>query len=621
VSYRNLRLIIESILVEGVKDDLMSLYPNHSNDIKSLQPKWLAWLNARFGKNPNKEEIHPFADALETVKVFAQKDAAIGAKYKSNEQFRSAVDEAFPPGSRSWNNPSDPSNMAVDEMETIIKLSERKKQRFEVRASNVEEDRIGKIGSWNLWMPSTRENSCEIAQYDPATLAPKTNWCTARMSGSNLFYNYVGRAGSRIILFYAIKDGAKSHEDWLSIGYVDGKPSFTGQAGSISVDGMNRGLTADKLHKILGVDHDKIMKVFDEKANEYGGAHPASVKIENAAKSIEAFKSLTEGLSKEEEADLAGQILKSAEVSKDVYMHCANHLNPKVRAELAKQLEIPGYVKEILLKDEHPEVLKVTLNYKEFPPENARKLFDIAIKDESNYLIALRELASKQETPVDVLERLTDVKDESSLEILAREHHTPSSVLEKLYNKRLSKPKEELKEFDTLLLSRLANNPNTPTSILLKLYELRDRDITRLISHNPSAPEEILRDLLASGGFKSSLVTNTNLPKDMFEKIFNAAKKDRDIFILQGLSHNRRIPVDILQQMVELEDDYLNDRIVYAAAANKAIPDEILQPFTRSENANLRKAAKKVLRDRKEERKKKTQQNEAIFRKLIRLLL
>jgi hypothetical protein len=173
-------------------------------------------------------------------------------------------------------------------MVTIMGLAERKKSSVDFGQNiDIEVDRVGKVGLWNLWMPTSMERSCKIAQYDPITRVPKTTWCTARTSGSNLFYHYVGRPDADIILFYIIKDNAEGVTDWLSIGYYNRKPDLKGTRGGLSVDRDNNGLTAEKLQNILGGDYDAIMLELAQKAKEMSGVHPAKEKVKADDGSLE----------------------------------------------------------------------------------------------------------------------------------------------------------------------------------------------------------------------------------------------------------------------------------------------------------------------------------------------
>jgi hypothetical protein len=244
------QIIAESLLLEGFEDDrayLIAAQPNHAVNISSLQPKWIAWLTARFGENATITDIHPFEEVVESVSKFSKVFDSVAAKWKSNESFRKDVEEFLP--DRRWKKsditPQIIPLLTSDEMETLTGLATRDKQNFEINISEdeMESDRVGKVGPWNLWMPTTRERSCKIAQYHPVSLKPKTTWCTARMAGSNLFYNYVGQPGRDITLFYVIKDKPNKPNDWLSVGFVNGKPVLGGKNGSVSVNRDNMGLT------------------------------------------------------------------------------------------------------------------------------------------------------------------------------------------------------------------------------------------------------------------------------------------------------------------------------------------------------------------------------------------
>lgn len=98
-----IRSIISELILEGFKDDqryLQEKYPQSADKIGDLSPKHISWLIARFDDSPSKDETHPFEDVIVTLSKFAKKDSGIGEKYKTNEQFRNAIDTAFPPESR-----------------------------------------------------------------------------------------------------------------------------------------------------------------------------------------------------------------------------------------------------------------------------------------------------------------------------------------------------------------------------------------------------------------------------------------------------------------------------------------------------------------------------------------
>lgn len=412
INRHQLRALVESVLLEGFKDDqryLIEKYPDHAQDLEGLQPKWISWLAARFGEKPVRKETHPFEDTIVTIKNFSKKDTGLSAKYaapgteEKPNVFKASVDEAFPPDDRSWKSPTDVTQMTVDEMELIIGLSERKKERFknEVSEEEIESDRVGKVGPWNLWMPTTKERSCKIAGYDPVTRQPKTTWCTARMAGSNLFYNYVGGSGTDMTLFYMIKDDPKQDRDWLSLGFVNGKPLLDGKHGGISVDRANNGLTPQKLKAMLEKHHDEIVRILTEKNKSLGGKHPARQKIKDAARSVAALRYLMQGLSKAETADLKTQVLREPEIDPEVIQILARDEDPKVRAVVAVNPNTSAEVLQILARDEEPDIrYSVPVN-----PNTPAEVLQILARDKE---FSVRfAVARNPNTPAAVLQILT----------------------------------------------------------------------------------------------------------------------------------------------------------------------------------------------------------------------
>jgi len=305
----------------GVQEDranLISQYPNQEAEIKSLQDKYIKWLALRFGEVKSMEETHPLQDCIPTLLKYQAKEAGISQKYRQNEEFKNLVDSKYSPESRGWSNPADILKISVDQMEDIANSAAKPKKKVEGLGNSKsyslpEEDRIGKVGEWNLWLPTSRENSCKIAGYDPVTMQPYTTWCTARTSGSNLFYNYMGGSSGRCILFYVIKDNPQADQDWLSVGFLNGKPYLIGQSGGLSVDRANVGLTQESLRSILGGSYDQIITTLQQKSDSLGGASPVFSRIEAAAKDPKLFSSLISGNTAEEADMIINEILPLTE--------------------------------------------------------------------------------------------------------------------------------------------------------------------------------------------------------------------------------------------------------------------------------------------------------------------
>lgn len=506
-----LRNIISVLILEGYKDDqryLSEKYPQKAAELSELGPKWIAWLIPRFGAAPSKKEIHPFEDAIVTVSKFARKDAGIGEKYKTNEQFRNAVDAAFPLETRSWQTPNDATNMSVEDMETILGLAERKKQRFNVdQADDIEGDRVGKVGPWNLWMPSTRERSCKIAQYAPVTLAPKTTWCTARTSGSNLFYSYVGRAGADMTLFYIIKDNPTDTRDWLSVGFVNGSPSLDGDDGGISVDRENVGLTPKRLKKILGSYYDEIMARLTDRNRELGGQHPAHQKIKDAAKSVDALKYLTSGLSADESADLSMRILDEPNVAPEVLAALADDRDEQVRRFVSRNTSTPAEALMKLSDDSEWTVRKGAAQNSSTPVEALMKLASDKRSD------VVYNAAQNPSTPTDVLERLASSGDLSVIRALSGNTSTPSDVLVQLMDANGPYAR------DGAMRQRIAMNPSTPPDVLRQFAE--DAYLRQALPSNPSTPSDVLRLLSNDDNWNTRyhVALNLSTPVEALKKL------------------------------------------------------------------------------------------------------
>jgi hypothetical protein len=576
IDNRALRMLVESVLLEGFKDDqryLIEKFPDHAADISALPPKWIMWLISRFGESPTQKEIHPFDDAIVTVKNYSKKDAALGAKYadpgteERPNVFKPAVDEAFPTDQRRWKAPSDISVMNVDEMELILGLSERKKPKFKVdTAEDIEGDRVGKVGPWNLWMPTTRENSCKIAGYDPVTLQPKTTWCTARMAGSNLFYNYIGRPGEETTLFYIINDDPKSNTDWLSLGFINGKPELSGEDGGLSVDRDNRGLNVNRLKQILGPYHDEIMRTLSEKNRTLGGKHPAREKMAAAAKSVEALDYLVKSLSAEEATDIKRAIL-GYETSPEVLIKLAGDPNEDVRAAVAHKRSIPPEILVRLAGDPKQGVRYSVARHKSIPPE--------------------------------ILARLAGDPEQIVRSVVARHASMPPEILARL----AGDPAEEVRK-------SVALNPSTPVEFLVKLAgDPNGLTRTNLVL-NPSTPPEILAQFAGDPSSTVRQYVGGN-PKTPAENLARLAG-DPDVYVRLHTALNPSTPVEFLAKLAD--DSHLQVRA--QVSMNPATPIDVLKKLLKDRSESIRSSAASFLR-----RREAAGLTESRLRQLIRHLV
>ncbi len=539
LTLRELKYLVRDALFEGVEQDrqeLIKLYPDQKGDISRLGPKWIMWLMARFGPSAKLEETHPFEDALATVKSYSQRDAAISQKYNSSEQWRQAVDQAFP--NRKWKNPADVMTMTSDDMETLLAMSQRKKQNVDVNhASNVENDRIGKVGPWNLWMPTTRENSCQIAGYNPATMKPYTTWCTARTSGSNLFYNYVGK--ENVILFYLIKDDAKSSSDRLSVGFVNGKPLLKGQNGGVSVDGNNSGLNEKKLASLLGSHYDQIMATLQDVADKNKGNHPAQKKIEEAGQSLVALKSMIKGLSKIEQDNLLEMIAEYAILSSEVAQFLSKHHNDDVRQSVTFNKNATPEVLMHLVQDKQFYIRRCIAQHRNVSVEN---LTQLAYDQNENVLSAVAE---NSKTTAKILTQLANNEKGSVRDRVALHANTPAEILAQLANDQ-----------DNYVRRRVAQNPNTPVKVLQRLVQDQNRDVRSSVAQNINAPFELLLQLAhdkTSDDVRRFVAAQKHMPAE----ILTLLAHDDDVIVREYVALNPNAPVKALQQLAQDKDHYV----------------------------------------------------------------
>ena len=518
---RAIRQLIYNILLEGVREDAAALEvdlednPEALSQFQSLstKPKWVNWLADRYlrKKYPVDDTLH---DVLSLVVNFASKDAAISQKYGSNEQFKTAVDAAFPPESRGWKSPSDTTKMSSADFETLLALHDRKKQRLEVDRADEswKQDKIGQFGPWALYFPTNQQNSINIAGADPVTLKGYTTWCTARTAGSNLFYNYAGRG---IMLFYAINTEAmpEDPESRISLGFVRGKLEARGMGGGVTVDAKNRGLKGADLESIFGGYYTRIIERAEAVAAEHGGEHPAKAELDAAREDVVKFKSMLNGLSDDEAGDLCSHVLTygTKTVSLDVIIAGASHKSASVRAIIAWNTSTPLPVLEKLADDPDASVRREVV--RRAPPPVLEKLADdpdASVRRAANYRVLtmprpdfekladdpdafIRIEVARRRAPMHVLEKLADDPDEQVRAVVSYNKLTPIHVQEKLAfdsvdrirrlarirvaRSRKARPEilEQLSSSNLLMVRRaVARNPKTPLSALRALSQDKD---------------------------------------------------------------------------------------------------------------------------------------------------
>jgi len=456
---RAIRQLIYNVLLEGVREDadalsaLLTDAPEALSQFEplSMKPKWVNWLADRYvrSKYPADDTLQ---DTLPVVVSFAAADAAISQKYNSNSQFKTAVDTSFPPGERKWNNPADAAAMSTTDMSTLLTLHKRPKDKININRADtswqlpVEEggNKIGDFGPWELYFPTSQQNSINIAGADPETHKPYTAWCTARTAGSNLFYNFAGRG---VMLFYAINTKAtpKDPKGRISLGFARGELVAKGHNGGMTVDGANIGLNnndpndpkTDKINNlqhIFGAYYTSILERAEAVVAEHGGEHPVKSELDAALQDVVKFKSMLSGLRDDDAGDLCRLIFGNSAkpVSLDVWDAAASHKSESVRVCIALNLDTPLPVLEKLASDTVVHVRDLVARNAKTP----RTVLEKMAADSDSYVRAT--VAYNSNTPSHVLEKLAADPRKNVRVGVALNDNTSSHVLEKLAADRVA---------------------------------------------------------------------------------------------------------------------------------------------------------------------------------------
>jgi hypothetical protein len=481
ISKQQLRLLVETVLLESFKQDqryLIEKYPTHTTELSKLQPKWISWLTDRFGESPTypgPKDV-TFERALEAIRSYAPRDAAMGEKYRTNDWWRGKVDAAFP--NKEWSSPADPMRMTVVDMLKLVELSKLKKPRFEVDENqDIQGDRVGKIGPWNIWEASSRESSCSIIGVKPGTNEPKADICIAKTDSSNLFYNYAADYS----LFTIMRDDPTEPEDILVIGFKDdGTPEFTAnRMKNPTVDGDNNALDSHRLRRILGEHYDEIISTMSNRVLSRSGPSPARQKIDSAARNVKDFNDVLRGISKSE-----ALALKQAIATRD-------GISPEVEEILLSDTE--WVVRQILAANgsiSHGTMMKLAQDHE---------------------LMVRNSVLSNRRAAPDVLAYVASTDDDSSTLVnVARHPNTPPETLGKL----ILNPDEGVRVW-------AAMNKNTPPKSLWNAARRGTPSVRRAVAQNKVGDVDLLRYLADDPDerVRRAVQENWNTPEDLAKQI------------------------------------------------------------------------------------------------------
>ena len=182
---------------------------------------------------------------------------------------------------------------------------------------------------------------------------------------------------------------------------------------------------------------------------------------------------------------------------------------------------------------------------------------------------------------------ITPISSESpdSQALIARDPNTTPEVLEQLYYDNKSSLDWETRYYICL---ELAANPNTPVDILEQLSDgLKvDHRIRREVAANPSTPVDILQKLVRGSGYDvcRAVAENPNVSEELLRKIASLVpcEYDKDMYsmMLCAVAENLKTPVDILKKLSQNPDHYVRAMV----AANPNTPDEVIEDLLQDED-------------------------------------
>lgn len=421
--------------------------------------------------------------ALDAIIKYEPRSADIGRKFMTNEYFRELIETEFP--DRSWTSPADPTTMSAIEMLRVVELSNQKKPRIEVnRSQSIEGDKIDRVGPWEIYEASSRENSCNIVGLNKESGKPNTEWCTVRTDASNLFYNYVAKYN----LFTLVHQGdVPSRQKWVSIAMNDdGTVEYEGTPGEQpTVDGANDAMDEGSLRRMLGADFDGVIETLGERVKSHSGVSLARAKIRDAARDVQGFNYIMQGISKTEAASLKQQVAKVPGVSNDIAQLLADDPEWRVRHMLAQNKGIPVDVIEKLSRDENAEVRQRIAKNEATPPETLTRLAndkEVVYHVVMNPRVPPETLASLAD--VSFLDRMLNRTDRDLLKAVGKNPSTPVQALQKL-----------AKNSDYYIRLGVAQNNAAPASLLRQLANDDDSSVRTSVAYNKSTDINIVREL------------------------------------------------------------------------------------------------------------------------------
>jgi hypothetical protein len=533
-SEKLIRLLIESILVEGIEEDrkfLIRKFPAHETDLIDLPIRGVKWLSARFGEQPTTEESSTFSKSLSSIKSFIDNENAIKGNVKKLETEFSNVSV------------TDPSNMTASDIDSVInalkKIRSDKGKTVDVNAaSNPENDVLAIIGGWKISLPTTRENSCVLGLRNSAL-------CTTRDVGNNLWAHYI--VDSILFTLTPVSATVATEKMFIWTFGEDCLPRYgeKGGYGAETVDGGNNNLQESDIRLRLGSHFDEIQDLLISKCRQLGGKHPAYNKVEAATKSLKALKELTRGIKGSDLDDIVSMVAKK-DLSKEVELALLVHPSDSVRSALAGSRFASTESLVQLAKDTKDVVSSTAKSNPKFPVEEL-----LRSAQESSDPQSFEALASSAQNP-EVLMRILGLKEkkfERARSLVAQRQNLSDEIIEALKHD----PSERVRR-------SLAQNESISTAIMRWMLD-NDRSVETLagLSRNKKLPlsdaMEILNDaslpaVVRLGAFGHPDIKNDI---DLFKRFMN--DRDGSVSMIASNAYSRlmkekRLSEALLRQLI-----------------------------------------------------------------------
>ena len=193
-------------------------------------------------------------------------------------------------------------------------------------------------------------------------------------------------------------------------------------------------------------------------------------------------------------------------------------------------------------------------------------------------MMALKGLATNPNTPVDVLEVLSDRREPILDGPLSLNPACPAETLVRIYETGHSAQEESD-------LKRIAAHPNAPADLINRLAGEPWEDVREIVAENPLLSPETMRRLASdpADSVRYALADNPRLPLD----ILGILASDPDFEVRCKIARNDNTPLNVLRQLAFDPDS----EVRYEVASSRKTPLDILRDLSEDVDADVREAA------------------------------